>query len=212
MKTDELIKALAADAGMREPRVDEALPRALLPAIALSTLLLAVTLRWRPDLLHALQTWRFDLKIALALALAAAAGWLALRLARPGADTALPRLAMFAIPAALLVGIAVELSLLPRALWMPRLVGSNAMWCLGSIPVFSLAPLAAILVALRKGAPASPARAGAAAGLMAGAIGAAIYGTHCWDDSPLFIAVWYTIAISAVTVLGALVGSRVLRW
>ena len=212
MRTEELIKALAADAGMREPRVSDAMPRLLLPAVVFSALLFALTLRWRSDLLSALQTWRFDLKIALALALAFGSGWLMLRMARPASDTRLPRLAVTVVPAMLLIGVAAELVLVPQTLWMPRLVGTNALWCLVSIPGFALAPLVAVLIALRKGAPASPARAGAAAGLMAGALGAAIYGTHCWDDSPLFIVVWYTLAISAVAVLGALIGWRALRW
>ncbi len=53
---------------------------------------------------------------------------------------------------------------------------------------------------------------GAAAGLLAGAIGAALYATHCPDDSPLFVATWYTLAIGFVVGLGALAGSRLLRW
>jgi len=44
----------------------------------------------------------------------------------------------------------------------------------------------------------------AAAGLVAGGLSAALYATHCTDDSPLFVATWYTIAIAAVTVLGAI--------
>lgn len=44
--------------------------------------------------------------------------------------------------------------------------------CIVSIPVLSALPLAAILWALRQGAPSSPAAAGAAGGLMAGALAA----------------------------------------
>lgn len=51
-----------------------------------------------------------------------------------------------------------------------------------------------------------------AAGLAAGAIAAAIYAWHCPDDSPLFLATWYMIAIAGVTVGGALLGRRLLRW
>ncbi|HUI21148.1 MAG TPA: NrsF family protein, partial [Methylocella sp.] len=57
-----------------------------------------------------------------------------------------------------------------------------------------------------------PALAGAAAGLLAGAIGAAFYATHCPDDSPLFVATWYTLAIAFVTAIGAIAGARLLRW
>jgi len=78
--------------------------------------------------------------------------------------------------------------------------------------VFSAAPLAALLYALKSGAPDSPALAGAAAGLVAGSIGAAVYATHCIEDSPLFLALWYTIGISAVTLLGAAIGRHTLKW
>jgi hypothetical protein len=50
------------------------------------------------------------------------------------------------------------------------------------------------------------------AGLIAGGLAAALYATHCTDDSPLFVATWYSIAIGAVAVLGALLGRRLLRW
>ena len=43
-------------------------------------------------------------------------------------------------------------------------------------------------------------------------LAAAIYAWHCPDDSPLFVATWYTIAISMVTAVGFLLGRRLLRW
>jgi Negative regulator of sigma F len=88
--------------------------------------------------------------------------------------------------------------------------GSNAVFCLKSIPFLSAAPLAGVLLALRQGAPENPGLAGAAAGLFAGAIGAACYATHCPDDSPLFVAAWYSLAIGFVVAAGALVGRRLL--
>src|SRR5258708_8799527 len=39
-----------------------------------------------------------------------------------------------------------------------------------------------------------------------------LYASHCTDDSPLFVATWYTIATVLVTAIGALAGSRVLRF
>ncbi len=57
-----------------------------------------------------------------------------------------------------------------------------------------------------------PRAASALPELMAGGLGAAFYAAHCPDDSPLFVAVWYTLAIALVTGLGALAGRRLLRW
>jgi hypothetical protein len=65
---------------------------------------------------------------------------------------------------------------------------------------------------LRNGATTRPALAGAAAGLAAAGIGAFLYSAHCRDDSPLFIIAWYVIATAIVTLIGALLGLRYLRW
>ncbi|MGA7427255.1 MAG: NrsF family protein, partial [Rhodoplanes sp.] len=32
------------------------------------------------------------------------------------------------------------------------------------------------------------------------------------DDSPLFVATWYSLAITLVVAVGAVLGPRVLRW
>jgi hypothetical protein len=80
------------------------------------------------------------------------------------------------------------------------------------VPMLAIAPLLACLYCLRQAAPASPARAGAVAGLLSGAIAAAVYALHCTDDSPLFVALWYTVAVAGVTAIGAWAGDRVARW
>jgi hypothetical protein len=41
---------------------------------------------------------------------------------------------------------------------------------------------------------------------------ATLYAAHCTDDSPLFVATWYTLAAAAVAAIGAVAGSRVLRF
>ena len=53
---------------------------------------------------------------------------------------------------------------------------------------------------------------GAMAGLLSAGLAATLYASHCPDDSPLFVATWYTIATALVTAIGALVGSKVLRF
>ena len=52
--------------------------------------------------------------------------------------------------------------------------------------------------------------AGAMAGLVSGAVGATLYALTCPDDSTLFVATWYSIAIIAVTAASAYLGSRIL--
>jgi hypothetical protein len=90
-------------------------------------------------------------------------------------------------------------------------VGHNAKHCLSLIPMLSVAPATCLLLALRHGAPARPGLAGAIAGLVAGAFGASLYALTCPDDSALFVATWYTIAIAVVTAVSSFIGARLLR-
>jgi hypothetical protein len=54
--------------------------------------------------------------------------------------------------------------------------------------------------------------AGAIAGMLSAGFAATLYASHCTDDSPLFVATWYTLATALVTAVGALVGSKVLKY
>lgn len=92
------------------------------------------------------------------------------------------------------------------------MMGHYSAFCLLFVPMLSIAPLAAILYSIRQGAPENPGLAGAVAGLAAGGIAAAIYAWHCPDDSPLFLATWYSIAVMIATAAGFLLGRWMLRW
>lgn len=211
MRTEELIHALAADRTVAI-RPGRAFVLALAAGAVIAATVLLSTLGIRPDFLVVIHTIRFPYKFVVTIALFAASVRLAFALARPGGDVA-AAVRTFGIPA-LLIGVAlvVELVVLPEADWGRRLVGSNARLCLMAIPVIAVGPLAALLLAFRSGAPTSPMRAGASAGLVASALAATFYAAHCTDDSPLFIAAWYSLAIAFVTVVGAVIGWRALRW
>lgn len=212
MRTGELINALAADGGMREPPPRRALALALVPGVAVALGLFLATLGFRPHLLDLLGEPRLLFKLCLTLLLVGLSGALVLRLVRPGADVRSAAMMLAIVPALLVAGDIAEALTVPAAQWSQRLIGANAMFCLKSIPFLGAAPLIAILLALRSGAPEHPALAGAGAGLLAGAIGAALYAAHCPDDSPFFVAAWYSLAISFVTAFGAAAGARFLRW
>ena len=100
----------------------------------------------------------------------------------------------------------------PSAQWGAKLVGSNSMHCLLVIPILSIPPLAALIFALREGAPRYPALTGALAGAAAAGVAATIYASNCPDDSPLFVVTWYPIATGVVVLVGALAGRRWLAW
>jgi hypothetical protein len=114
----------------------------------------------------------------------------------------------------LLLGLAGAGALLLRrpAAWGHSVMGTDWTMCVLCIPLFASIPFAALIWTLRQGAPTHLRRAGATAGLVAGAIGAVAYAVHCPDDSIPFIALWYGGMIAACAFVGALLGPRVLRW
>jgi hypothetical protein len=165
----------------------------------------------RPDLSVAIATPRVAFKLLVMLTLIGAAGRFAFQMMRPEAKSSLESV-LIPILALLATGIAGELIASPPEAWWRLLIGSNALACLTLVPVLSLLPLAGILAALRYGAPSCPRFAGAAAGLLAGGIGGAVYAMHCSDDSPLFVMTWYGLSVAGVAALGAVLGARWLRW
>jgi hypothetical protein len=212
VRTNDLIRALAADNDVHAMPPGKALMLALVPGVAIALSLHLAILGLRPHLMSLLGDPRILFKLGLTVLLAALSGPLVLRLVKPGASVRTPALMLAIVPVLLASAVIAELFFVPSGLWGQRLIGSNAMFCLKSIPFLAATPLCASLLALRQGAPECPGLAGAAAGLFAGAIGAAFYATHCPDDSPLFVAAWYTLAISFVAMIGAVAGHRLLRW
>lgn len=212
MDTDQLIRTLAADNAHRAPRVGAVLALSLLAAAPLSVLIFATFLGVRPDAMTAMRNPFFDLKFAVTLSLAIPAIIVSLHLSRP---EALMRGWgwLLLIPVGLLaVAIGGEMMMAPQLPMMTRLVGKNSRVCLSAIPAMSLPLLAGALFGLRHGAPSRPALAGAIAGLLSAGLAATLYASHCTDDSPLFVATWYTLATALVTAIGALTGTRVLRY
>ena len=212
MDTDQLIRTLAADNSHRARPVGLALMLALLAAAPVSLLMFFTELGVRPDVMIAMRNPFFDLKFAVTLALAISAIAVSLHLSRPEAS-----LRSFGwwllIPAGILTaGISGEMMMPQRLPMMTRLVGKNSWVCMTAIPALSLPILTGALIGLRHGAPARPAVAGAIAGLLSAGLAATLYASHCTDDSPLFVATWYTIATALVTAIGALAGSRFLKF
>ena len=211
MKTEQLIEALASDRqALRPASLARRLVLSLIVGALLSAILFMAMLGPRHDLLAALATWRFDAKMAVLLLTLLLAAIAATRIADPSQSRAARPLLLAGLVLALTVGL--ELTVVARDLWQAHLMGSNALVCLIFIPVLSMAPLAVLLYAMRDGAPASPGVAGAIAGFASFAVGAILYGLHCFDDSPLFVATWYTLAAIPPVVAGALVGRRLLAW
>lgn len=210
MRTEDLINALAAD----PPGARRGLAALLPPAVGVGVMVLGygILLEARPDIAEAARSTAFILKLAAAALLALAAAGGLVRLARPGLSIGGWRYALL-VPILLVAGgVAATLASVPASDWALRLLGTNAAMCLAVIPALAIAPLAGALLWLRSWAPTRPVPAGALAGILAGGLAAVLYGTTCIDDSPLFVATWYSLAIAAVAAAGAFLGHRFLRW
>jgi hypothetical protein len=214
MRTEDLIAALAADTA--QPATAErpaGLRRRLLWSAALGFAVIAPLAAGgfgvRADLLASLAAPGVALKFALAATLALAGGWLAVRAAEPGRP--LRPLAAAAPLAALALGCAAFWPDRSAAVWTPTMDGSS-LTCLVAVAALAMAPLALFLSALVRGAPTRPALAGAAAGLMAGGLGAAAYAIHCPIDTPGYVATWYPAGALVAAAIGAVAGRRALVW
>jgi hypothetical protein len=211
MRTEDLIRALALDAGRPVVPIRRLLAIASLGGAATSLSVFVLLLRPRPDIATALGSPGFCLKICVAACLAVTALLLLDVLARPTPRRRTMR-ALGIGPSLLMIGVLVEIMVLPSDALPPRWIGRNASHCVALIPLLSAGPAACLLLALRRAAPANPGLAGTVIGLAAGGVGAILYALTCPDDSPLFVATWYSTAIATVSGACFFAGRRWLTW
>jgi hypothetical protein len=212
VRTSELITALSADPVPEPIRLDRRVVAALAIGFVASLAIYALFMGPRPDVAEAARTVRFNLKFVDAFAFALPSLLLTLRLARPDARPTALALWLLAPLALLAAGVAVELIVVPSVEWRTRLIGHNSMFCMRMIPLLAAPMLAALIVALRAGAPRHPALTGALAGAASAGVAALLYASHCPDDSPLFVAAWYPLATLICAGVGALAGRWFLDW
>jgi hypothetical protein len=213
MKTDELIAMLArgggaADVNALRRRYGVALGWGGFAAAVLMALVLGV----RPDIVEAAGLPMFWLKIAFPAAIAAAALLATLRLSRPGAR-------LESVPVMLAAPVLAVWLIAAFALWSaasperPELIlGDSWAECLVNISFLAAPVLVALLWAAGRAAPTRPALTGAAVGLTAGALGAAMYALHCDEMAAPFLAIWYLLGMTIPALIGAGAGLRLLRW
>jgi hypothetical protein len=214
MKTDDLIGMLATDAG---PVDSGACTRRVVVSVAAAAVLcLALLIPWlglRPDLASAAGGMAFWWKQIFTLLLALAGLIATLRLARPGVPLGRAALWIMAIPLlAIWVSSAYMLFSANTALREQMLTGVSWSVCTRYIAMLSLPVFVATLWSMRGLAPTNLRLAGAAAGLLSGAVAAAVYCLHCPEVAPPFVAVWYVLGIFTPVAVGALIGPVVLRW
>ena len=210
MRTDELIRTLALDAGPVPAR--PVTPRLLAVALAGAVLWLAVLAVWfGPPAQSAHAGW-FWMKAAYSLLLAAAGLMAAVRLARPGGRIGAVIWLAVATVAWLLMMAGHETMRAPPGQMAHLWLGQTWRICPVRILVIAAPIYAAVLWVMRRTAPTRLALTGAAAGLFAGAVAAAIYGLYCQETAAAFVVAWYSLGIAACAALGAVIGRYLLRW
>ncbi len=213
MNTDDLIDFLSTHVEAVDPRrQDRRVALALVGSFAAAALICILTLGFRPDFIEALRTPGFLMKIGTIAAVVAISGYGLRRGARArGANGRVLRLALLPL-GVVWIAAAVELALLAPARWPEVVMFHEWRLCLLAVPLLSLIPLALLTLVLREGAPTELPVCGALLGLCAGGIGALAYATYCLNDTPVYVGVWYAAGIALVTLVGWIMGPRLLKW
>jgi hypothetical protein len=177
-----------------------------------SIVLVLTILGPRPDMMPAMHTMMFWMKLIYPLFLALIATLVAERLARPAA-TAQARMVWLPLPLALVLVLALTVFLLaPSDARETMLMGHSARLCPFLVLACSIPPLAGLVWAMRGLAPTRLREAGFVIGLTAGGAGAFAYAWHCNETGAPFLAIWYSLGIAAAAFTGWLLGPRLLRW
>lgn len=174
--------------------------------------LVGLVLGYRGDLLTALVTGMFWIKLAYVSAIGLLALWAVERLARPGTRYG-RRAAWLLAPVSALAVLAIWrfAGTAPQD-WPSLLLGSSAAVCPWLIVCMGLPCLAGLIWGMRGAAPTRLVLTGAIAGLAAGGMGAGAYALHCGETSGPFVAIWYSLGVAGVGAIGAAIGPSLLRW
>lgn len=213
ISTDALIDALAGDLGATPvPSVRRTLAAAFAAGGVVSVAAMLALLGPRPDAASAFATASFWVKLIFPFGLAVAGLMAVDRLGRPGAPAGAGYAVGIAVAGGMALLASVELATAPRDAVSPLLFGHTLDHCTALIILLALPILAAGMYAMRQMAPTRLRLAGAAVGVTAGALSAAIYAIACNETALPFVTLWYGAGIGLTGVLGSLLGPRLLRW
>ena len=213
MKTDDLTALLASQAGPIDRTV---MARRYAWAIGIAAfgafILMLARFGTRPDLASVVGTPLFWIKLAFPAVVAVGAFLVTVRLSRPGMRVE-KRWTILAIPMAA-VGIAAlwTLGFAPASERLGMLLGQSWRTCALNIISLAMPGFLALFWAVKGMAPTRLRAAGAAAGLLAGAVATIAYCLHCPEMEVAFWAVWYVAGMLVPAAVGALLGPWLLRW
>lgn len=212
-KTDDIIDSLVGDL---KPMPRHVLARrfmfGILPALAVSLVLMLSILGLRIDMAEALMLPVFWVKSAYNALLAIAAFLAAYHLARPDGSRGRFFQGVAAIVVTMAVIAVIQLMMSPAETYSTLIIGSSALHCPLLIFLFALPIFAGNAWVLRRSAPTDLKLTGFIAGIAAGAAGAWVYSWFCTENGMPFVLIWYSLGILLTGIVGSLLGPRLLRW
>jgi hypothetical protein len=213
MRTDELIVELARSAGPVRRLPSPSIRLAQWTAVTVPLMALAViAIGPRADVVSAMSSPAFLGMALVTISTALLSAATAFVLSIPGAERSvwqrmLPLLAGAAWMGALAYLLTIEGAAIPRLLEWPVHVT-----CLIEIAGLSVIPGWALFAMLRRAAPLQRGWSGALAALAAAAIAAAATQFICSVDDPAHQLVGHVLPVAVLSILGAIVGRRLLNW
>jgi hypothetical protein len=210
MKTSDLITMLSRGVEPENSKWRMRMALTLLAGLAIAAALVVAFMGMRPDIGTA--TLPVLLKAGFSALAAACVLPLAMRLMRPGAPLGWRIAAVLIFMGVSALATLIALLGLPSELRLRSWTGGGFPWCIVLIPLFA-APAAVLLAWLARSlAPTRLTLAGAAIGALSGGLGAMAYAMYCPVDSVAFVTTWYVAAIAICAAVGAVLGSKLLRW
>lgn len=186
-------------------------------ALALGGLLLAIGLAAqqfgiRPDLMAGHPHAMFILAGGLFLLLGIASTTAALAMSSPRVGSDRNGWGWAAATASLLPLTALAVSLVEgRSAWLAS-EPAHGLVCLSLSLVLGLIFAAILILWLRRGAPASPERAGLLTGIAAGSAGVVAFTFVCPINSIMHIGLWHGLAVTLSALAGRLIVPHLVRW
>lgn len=213
VRTRDLVSMLAAGVAPVDHHIlGKRFGGALLFGMLGATGLLVAIYGVRSDMSEMLATPWFWLKLAFPLSVMVTALFITGRLARPGTSAVFGWLALAVPLCAVWLAAAGFLMAAPPGLRLGLVLGNTWHVCTVNIVLLSVPTFIAIFWAMRGLAPTRLVLAGAGAGLLAGAQAALVYTLYCVEMAPPFWGVWYVLGMLVPTVVGGMLGPRLLRW
>lgn len=207
-KIDMLVGDLRPTTGFRPVR-----GLAFVAVAALATIaLVAITMGLRPDILSGRIDPLFLIANGLLVVLGAAAASTAVTMASPQVGNNHGGWRWAAATAALLPLTVLALLATGNMVAPDRWMSSSDLDCLVHGLGFGTIAAAALTWWVRRGAPASPARAGLLIGVASGSIGMLGFALHCPLQSLYHVGIWHAAPVLVAAFAGRLAGPFLLRW